>query len=78
MLYIELVYLMQGNVKAYTNILKLHFKDLYYYGYNTIVRNVMAYNIYHIYITNTKDNGVIESVHIRLTNLYLNQIGANT
>ena len=29
----------------------------------------MAYNIYHIYITNIKDNGVIEPVHIRLTNL---------
>jgi hypothetical protein len=28
----------------------------------------MAYNIYHIYITNIKDNGVIEPVHIRLTN----------
>jgi hypothetical protein len=35
-------------------------------GITQIVRNVMAYNIYHIYITNIKDNGVIESVHIRL------------
>jgi hypothetical protein len=55
-----------------------HNKYLYYYRYNTIVRNVMAYNIYHICITNIKDNGVIEAVHIRLTNLYLSQIGANT
>jgi hypothetical protein len=38
----------------------------------------MAYNIYHIYITNIKENGVIEPVNIRLTNLYLSQIGANT
>jgi hypothetical protein len=36
----------------------------------------MAYNIYHIYITNIKDNGVIEPVQIRLTNQYLRQIGA--
>jgi hypothetical protein len=35
----------------------------------------MAYNIYHVYITNIKDNGVIEPVHILLTNLYLSQIG---
>jgi hypothetical protein len=38
----------------------------------------MAYNIYHIRITNIKDNDVIEPVHIRLTNLYLSQIGAIT
>jgi hypothetical protein len=31
----------------------------------------MAYNIYHIYVTNIKDNGVIEPVHIRLTNYIL-------
>jgi hypothetical protein len=55
--------------------LKLHLiQDLYYYRYNTIVRNVMAYNIYHIYTTNIKDNGVIEPVHIRLKSLYLSQI----
>jgi hypothetical protein len=35
-------------------------QGLILYKYNTIVRNVMAYNIYHIYITNIKDNDVIE------------------
>ncbi len=43
-----------------------------------IIQYVMAHNIYHIYITNIKDNGVIEHVHIRLKNLYPSQIGANT